>query len=247
MVGGSGAKPGPDGAAGRGTVATADGADHGPTPGQEGDRPAARPPHTGRGGMARHRPPAHDEPGEMPVAAPAEEEHGDETVFHPLWCSRRVVAFWSCTFVVTTLVWWTFTGIHLRSLPAGNTLPGTLVYPIFWATMLTWSRVLRGTSLTISTTRLVYATRSGSTSVRWRDVTRAGRCAGRGRWLLGEGLILPTPPDEPPEWRWRLFSWRTFPVRFIPLEQFGADWREGRIGRAIRQYAPAVLATNGGE
>jgi hypothetical protein len=172
---------------------------------------------------------------------------GDEIVFHPSWRSRRVVAFWSCALLVITLAWWTFTGIHLRSLPAGNTLLGTLLYPIFWATTVTWSSVLRGTSLTIGASRLVYATRSGSTSVRWRDVERAGRCAGPGRWLLGEGLILPTPPDEPPEWRWRLLSWRAFPVRFIPLEQFGADWREGRVGRAIRQYAPTVLAANGGE
>jgi len=172
---------------------------------------------------------------------------GDEAVFHPSWRSRRVVAFWFCAFLVTTLVWWTFTGIHLRSLPAWNTLPGTLIYPLFWAAMLTWSRVLRGTSLTIDATRLVYTTRSGSTSVRWREVERVGRRAGPDRWLLGEGLILPAPPDEPPEWRWRLLSWRTFPVRFIPLEQFGADWREGPIGRAIRQYAPAALATNGGE
>ncbi|MGI8689233.1 MAG: hypothetical protein ACR2M3_11700 [Thermomicrobiales bacterium] len=171
----------------------------------------------------------------------------EETVFHPSWRSRRAAAFWACTFLVTTLVWWTFTGIHLRSLPAGRTLFGTLLYPLFWAAMLTWSRVLRGTSLTISATRLVYTTRSGNTAVRWRDVERVGRGAEPGRWLRGAGLILSTPPDEPPEWRWRLLSWRTFPVRFIPLEQFGADWREGRIGRAIQQYAPAALATDGGK
>ena len=172
---------------------------------------------------------------------------GDATVFHPSWRSRRVVTFWVCTFLVTTLIWWTFTGIHLRSLPARNTLLGSLIYPIFWTTMLTWSRVLRGTSLTISATRLVYTTRSGSTAVRWRDVTSVGRGAGPGRWLLGEGLLLTTPPDEPPEWRWRLLSWRVFPVRFIPLEQFGAGWQEGQIGRAIQQYAPAVFATSSGE
>jgi len=183
----------------------------------------------------------------MPTDATPVLASGDETVFHPSWRSRRVFVFWSCTFLVTTLVWWTFTGVHLRSLPAGSTLFGTLLYPLFWATMLTWSRVLRGTSLTISANRLVYATRSGSMSVHWRDVERVGRTAGPGRWLFGEGLILPTPPDEPPEWRWRLLSWRAFPIRFIPLEQFGADWREGRIGRAIRQYAPAALTTNGGE
>jgi len=227
--------------------------------GDSGTKPG---PSTGHRGMARHRSPVYSEPSDLPIAAPAREEHGegimptdvtpvsasgDETIFHPSWRSRRVVAFWSCTLLVTTLAWWTFTGIHLRSLPAANTLPGTLLYPLFWATMLTWSRVLRGTSLTISATRLVYVTRSGSTSVRWRDVERVGRTAGPGRWLFGEGLILPTPPDEPPEWRWRLLSWRSFPIRFIPLEQFGASWREGRIGRAIRQYAPAVLATNGGK
>jgi hypothetical protein len=176
-----------------------------------------------------------------PVAA-----DGGEAVFHPSWRSRRAVAVWSCTFLVTTLAWWTFTGIHLRSLPAGDTLLGTLLYPLFWATLFTWSGVLRGTSLTIGATRLVYATRSGSTSVRWRDIEGTGRGAGRGQWLRDEGLILPTPSDEPPEWRWWLLSWRAFPVRFIPLEQFGAGWRQGPIGRAIRQYAPAVLATNGG-
>jgi len=250
MVGGAGAKPG------------SGGADPGSMPGREGGRPAARPPDTGRHGIARHRSPAHDEPGAIPVAAPARKEHGegimptdatpvrastDETVFHPSWRSRRVVVFWFCTFLVTTLVWWTFTGIHLRSLPAVTTLTGTLLYPLFWAAMLTWSRVLRGTSLTISATRLVYTTRSGGTAVRWRDVEGIGRCVGPGRWLRGAGLILPTPSDEPPEWRWQLLSWRTFPVRFIPLDQFGTDWREGRIGRAIRQYAPAALATDGGE
>jgi hypothetical protein len=242
--------------------ATVDGPDDGPTPGREGGRPVASSPSVGHRGMARHRPSPHAQTGEILPAAFAEEVHREETlpaggsgvrasgggtVFHPSWRSRRAVAVWSCTLLIATLVWWTFTGIHLRSLPAGNTLPGTLLYPLFWATTLTWSRLLRGTSLTIGATGLVYATRSGSTAVRWRDVAGAGRGAGPGRWLRGEGLILSAPSDEPPEWRWRLVSWRSFPVRFIPLEQFGARWREGPIGRAIRQYAPAALAANGGK
>jgi hypothetical protein len=177
---------------------------------------------------------------------PPMDEVGSVMLFRPLWRTRRVVAFWLRTFVVATLVSGIVSGVHFTLAPSGRTLSGALLYPLVMATLLTWSRLLRGTTLEITPTHIIYATRDRRTTVRWRDIERTGRRPGPGRWLLGEGLVLRTPAGEPPEWRWRLLSWRTFPLRFIPLDQFGAGWRTGQIGRDIRHYAPLVLTTTTG-
>jgi hypothetical protein len=176
------------------------------------------------------------------IAIGTQAETTDPTamLFRPSWRTRRAVVFWLLAFAVATLASGTAGGLRVAS-PLSV---GALLYPLAVATMLTWTRVVRGTSLAIDSTRLLYTTRDGSTTVRWRDIIGVGRRPGPGRWLLGDGLILPTPPDEPPEWRWRLLSWRALPVRFIPLDQFGAGWREGEIGRAVRRHAPPALPVN---
>ncbi len=187
---------------------------------------------------------AEDEHGEQRAtidAAPVK-DGGGETVFHPSWQTRRVVAFWLFAFIVAAVISFAISGIRLRPLPSAPTLLAALLYPLFMATMLTWTRALRGTSLVAGPAGLVYATPTSRTIVAWRDVEKAGKRPGPGRWLLGEGLILRTPPGEPPEWRWRLLAWRSFPIRFIPLDQFGTDWRDGAIGMAIRKHVPSMLA-----
>ncbi len=178
------------------------------------------------------------------IAPPSASDDRTHLLFRPLWRTRRAVAFWLLAFVVAALASGTVGGLRFGSSLSAGALVGTLLYPLAIATMLTWTRVLRGTSLAIDPARLIYRTRDGSTAVRWRDIKGTGRRPGPGRWLLGGGLILATPPDEPPEWRWRLLSWRALPVRFIPLDQFGAGWREGEIGRVIRRYAPSALPVN---
>lgn len=179
------------------------------------------------------------------MAPPPVNESGSVTLFRPSWRTRRVVAFWLLTFIIAALVSGLIGGIRIEPSLSWRTLLGVSLYPLVMATMLTWSRVVRGTLLIVAPTHLIYTTRSGSTTVRWGDIEGAGRRPGPGRWLLGEGLILRTPEGEPPEWRWRLLSWRSFPLRFIPLDQFGGGWRNRQLGRVIRHYAPSVLTTHG--